>query len=166
MTPRSALQGEQHLSGRQPNSSHCFVCGLENPSGLQMVFYNVGQGQVEARYTVPREFEGYPGVVHGGIVASMLDEVVGRVAMTDDPNRFLVTAKLELRYRAPVPIEEELRIFGEKVQERSRFTEAKGWIQLPDGQVGAEAHALLADRPGGEVDQETLDELGWKVYPE
>lgn len=166
MTHQSKLQGDRRRHERQPNSSRCFVCGLENPTGLQMVFYNVGQGRVEAHYTVPPEFEGYPGVVHGGIVASILDEVVGRVAMTEDPNRFLVTAKLELRYRAPVPIEEELRIVGEKVRERSRFTEAQGRIHLPKGQVAAEAHALLADRPGGEVDQATLAELGWKVYSE
>ncbi len=163
MTRQGDLEAPDENLGRQPNSSRCFVCGLDNHTGLRLVFYNVGPGRVEARYAVDRAYEGYPGVVHGGIVAAMLDEAVGRVAMTEDPNHFLVTAKLELKYRAPVPIEQQLRIVGHRLRDRGGITESEGWIYLPDGSVAVEAKALLADRPGGRVEQTVLDELGWKV---
>lgn len=129
-----------------------------------MRFYNVGPGQVEASYSVPRSFEGYPGVVHGGIIAAMLDEVVGRVAMTDDPNHFLVTAKLELRYRAPVPVETELRLRGWLERDRGRLVTAAGEILLSDGTVAVEAEATLMDKPGQAADEELLQSLGWRVY--
>jgi hypothetical protein len=51
----------------QPNSRHCFVCGLENQFGLKLRFYETGPGEVTAEYTVPDQFQGYPGLVHGGI---------------------------------------------------------------------------------------------------
>lgn len=131
-----------------------------------MRFYSAGPGEVEARYTAPEVYQGYPGTVHGGILASMLDEVVGRVAMTEDPNRFFVTAKLELRFRAPVPIGQELRLFGHLEKERGHTILATGEILLPNGSVGVEAKATLVDRPGEEPDEDLMEELGWKVYPE
>ncbi len=78
----------------QPNSRHCFVCGLENPFGLQLRFYESVPGEIVAEYTVPEQYQGYPGVVHGGIVTAMLDEVTGRVHMNGDPPRFIYTARL------------------------------------------------------------------------
>ena len=50
------------------------------------------QERWEAHHTLSAEFQGYPGVIHGGIIASMLDEVMGRVFMEGDPPRFMVTA--------------------------------------------------------------------------
>lgn len=151
---------------KQPNSAGCFVCGLENRFGLAMAFYSMGPGEVEARYTVPKRYEGYPGTVHGGILASMLDEVVGRVAMTEDPDHFLVTAKLELRYREPAPIGQELRLRGRLERNRGRTTVAHGEVVLANGQVAAEATATLVDHPRGEMEPELLEALGWKVYPD
>lgn len=164
MTNHHDVDPPGEILGRQPNSSGCFVCGLDNHTGLGLVFYNVGPGKVEARYSVDKAYEGYPGVVHGGVVAAMIDEAVGRVAMTENPNHFLVTAKLELRYRAPVPVEEELRIVAHRVRDRGRMTESEGWIYLQDGSAAVEAKSLLADRPGGSVKPSLLRDLGWKVY--
>ena len=56
---------------KQPGSKHCFVCGRENPVGLKMDFYLTAPGEVQANLTVPAQYEGYPGVVHGGIVAAI-----------------------------------------------------------------------------------------------
>ena len=77
----------------QPNSRHCFVCGLENHFGLKLRFIETGPGEVSAEYTVPDQFQGYPGLVHGGIVTAMLDEVTGRAHMSDGETRFMYTAK-------------------------------------------------------------------------
>jgi hypothetical protein len=94
----------------------------------------------------------------------MLDEVVGRVAMTDDPQHFLVTAKLELRYRAPVPVGVELHLVGNLESQRGRVVMASGKLILPDGTVAVEAEAALMDKPGEAVDEELLRSLGWRVY--
>jgi acyl-coenzyme A thioesterase PaaI-like protein len=84
---------------KQPNSRYCFGCGVENSYGLGLRFYEIGPAKLEAEYTVPDHFQGYPGIVHGGIVATMLDEVLGRVVMIGDHSRFMMTARLEVRYR-------------------------------------------------------------------
>ena len=68
----------------QPNSLKCFVCGLENPYGLHLRFFDSEPGEVIAEVTVPEQFQGYPGIVHGGIIAAMLDEAAGRSQMGND----------------------------------------------------------------------------------
>jgi acyl-coenzyme A thioesterase PaaI-like protein len=150
---------------KQPNSRSCFVCGLENNHGLHMKFYEPGPGEVKATYRVSEPFQGYPGIVHGGILASMLDEVASRAGMTGEPTRFRFTAKLELRYRKPAPIGETLYLHGWVVEERGSRAVAKADIRLEDGTLLTEAEALLADYPF-DVDKSTLAELGWRVYPD
>ncbi|GAG47448.1 unnamed protein product [marine sediment metagenome] len=151
---------------KQPNSRLCFACGLENTYGLGLSFYEVGSGEIEVEYTVPEHFQGYPGVVHGGIVAAMLDEVLGRVVMIGDHSHFMVTARLEIRYRKSVPIGKPLRVHGWLTRRRGPLATAKAEIRLPDGSVAAEAKATLFDYPDQEGSMEQLEELGWKVYPD
>jgi uncharacterized protein (TIGR00369 family) len=151
---------------KQPNSRHCFVCGIENPVGLHLKFYETEAGEVTAEITVPEQYQGYPGVVHGGIVASMLDEITGRAAMEGDAWRFMVTAKLDLRYRSPVPIAQTLFLVGRLVNRRGRLATAHGEIRLSDGKVCAEADALLTDIPGMPDGSREMEGLGWKVYPD
>jgi uncharacterized protein (TIGR00369 family) len=149
---------------KQPNSLHCFACGIENSCGLQIHFYDNGEDEVYANYTVPEQFQGYPGRVHGGILATMLDELVGRAVMARDPNTFMVSAKLTVRYRKPVPTGQPLKLSGKVIRRRGRIATSKAEIRLPDGTVGAEAEAMLVYLEGFEIESEELDELGWKVY--
>ncbi|MDH5507214.1 MAG: PaaI family thioesterase [Anaerolineae bacterium] len=149
-----------------PNSLHCFVCGLENGDGLKLEFYKDGPDSVAAEYTVPAKFQGYPGVVHGGIVATMLDEIAGRVFMIDDPNRFMYTARLTTRYRTPVPTEKPLRLVGRIVKDRARLAESRAELYGPDGDLLADAEALLVSLPDGVLDEAEMELLGWRVYPD
>ncbi len=151
---------------KQPNSRNCFVCGVENPVGLHLAFYDVGEGEVICDVTLPDRYQGYPGVVHGGIVASMLDEVAGRAAMQGDTTRFMMTAKLNVRYRKPIPIGERLRLVGRQESRRGRLTSVRGEIWLPDGSLGAEADALLSDIPDIFEGAADIERLGWRVYPD
>ena len=57
---------------KQPNSDHCFVCGRRNPHGLYMTFYDNARDEVCSTYSVPDEYQSYPGIVHGGVIAAML----------------------------------------------------------------------------------------------
>ena len=61
---------------KQPNSKMCFICGVENPVGLHLHIYETEPGVVETKYIAPEHFQGYPGVLHGGIVAAILDDAL------------------------------------------------------------------------------------------
>jgi acyl-coenzyme A thioesterase PaaI-like protein len=148
----------------QPNSRNCFVCGLANPFGLHLRFYETGAGEVTADYIVPEHFQGYPGVVHGGIVAAMLDEVTGRVHMQGDPPRFMFTARLEIKYRKNVPVGQLLRLEGQACKSKAKTATSIGRIYGPDGELLAEAEALLVDVPQDVFSAVDLEALGWKVY--
>ena len=153
---------------KQPNSKMCFICGLENPIGLHLHIYETEPGVIESTYTAPDHFQGYPGVLHGGIVAAILDEISGGVHMGDAANpRFMFTGKLEVKYRKNVPVGKLLKIVGKAVKVRSKMAES--WAGIYDSETNellAEANALHIDVPEDQIDTSKLDELGWKVYPE
>lgn len=146
----------------QPNSDFCFVCGRANPRGLHMRFTDNGHNQVVSDYTVAEPYQGYPGVVHGGVVSAMLDEVVGRVALIGDHHHFMMTVKMQVKFRQPVPTDTPLRIVGELVKLRGRIGQAVGRIELPDGSIAAEAELVLADLPT-ELRRNDIEALGWRV---
>jgi acyl-coenzyme A thioesterase PaaI-like protein len=160
-----------HLMQRikQPNSRMCFICGMENPVGLHLHLYETGPGMVETRYTAPEHFQGYPGVLHGGIVSAILDEVSGRTHMGADPAtpRFMYTAKLEIKYRRNVPVGQPLKIRGKAGRSRGKTAEAWAGIYR-DGsdELLAEGNALLVNVPEDQFEVSRLNELGWKVYPD
>jgi acyl-coenzyme A thioesterase PaaI-like protein len=147
----------------------CFICGVENPVGLHLHIYETAPGEVEASYTAPEHFQGYPGVLHGGIVGAILDELSGRALMGSDPMepRFMFTAKLEIKYRKNVPIGVPLRIVGRAGRSRSRS--AEGWAGIYDArneELLAEANSLLINVPPDQFNVDDLERLGWKVYPD
>lgn len=157
------------MKTKQPNSKMCFICGLENPVGLHLHIYEVEPGVVQTTYLAPEHFQGYPGVLHGGIVAAMIDEVAGRSHMGSDPNqpRFMFTAKLEVKYRQNVPVGKRLKIVGKAGRSKSRSAEA--WAGIYDSESDellAEGNVLLLNVPEEQFHKSRLNELGWKVYPE
>jgi acyl-coenzyme A thioesterase PaaI-like protein len=152
---------------KQPNSRMCFICGLENPVGLRLEIYETNPGVIETSFTPPEHFQGYPGVLHGGIVATILDEISGRALMGDPSQpRFMFTAKLEVKYRQTVPIGKPIRIVGKAGQTRGRT--AEGWAGMYDetGTLLAEANTLLVDVPSQILEKVDPEALGWKIYPD
>ena len=148
---------------KQPNSHDCFVCGRKNPVGLYMTFYHDGESKVFSEVTVPEHFNGYPGVVHGGVTAAILDETVARVSMIGDPHHFMMSVKLEVKYRHPVPTNTKLSVVGEIVKLRGRLGKAEGKLMNPDGLVLAEAALTIADIPEEILTSANLEALGWYV---
>lgn len=151
---------------KQPNAATCFVCGRDNPSGLKMQFYDNGGDTVKSVITLDERFQGYPEIAHGGILACMLDEVVGRVAMIDDHHRFMMTVNLKVQYRHPVPINTQLTAIGKAIRIRGRIGKAEGKIYLPDGLVACEAELTLANMPREIATQRRIGSLGWQVDPD
>jgi acyl-coenzyme A thioesterase PaaI-like protein len=151
---------------KQPNSRMCFVCGVENPAGLQIRFYNEGPGKVRVDWTAPECYQGYPGHLHGGIAAAILDEAAGRTILVGDKTRLFVTLKMTLRYRKPVPVNVPLVIRGELIRDRGRLAETRAAILLPDGSAAVEAEVLIGETPAAIMDVSELDRIGWQVYPD
>jgi uncharacterized protein (TIGR00369 family) len=151
----------------QPSSRECFVCGVENRFGLHIRFFETGPYEVQAEYSVPEAFQGYPGIVHGGIIATMLDETASRVYFRGDPPRMVVTAKLNIRYRKPVPVGVKLTLVGRGVSDKGQVCVATGEIIGPGGDILADAEATLFEVPKSYLEEYALmDAQGWKVYPE
>jgi acyl-coenzyme A thioesterase PaaI-like protein len=153
------------MADLQPNSKHCFVCGLENPVGLKLRFFNRDDGAVCTTLVVPDHFQGYPGVAHGGIIATVLDEAMGRAAMVADPDRFLVTVKMEIKYRQAVPTAQPVTIIAQLEKDRGGTATAVGKVLLTDGAVAVEASGLLAEMPEALRAGIDPEAEGWRVYP-
>lgn len=150
---------------KQPNSQNCFVCGISNPIGLKLKIYSHDDGSISSSFTALDHFQGYPGVVHGGIVASILDEISGRALLTDPlAPRFMFTGKLEVKYRKNVPINQPLTAIGKIIKIKGKY--AEGWAGLYNSknELLAEAKSILIDAPNDLLDNSSPDALGWKVY--
>lgn len=156
----------------QPNSNHCFVCGMRNQYGLKLRFYTRENGEVVSRFAVPEQYQGYPGVVHGGIVAAMLDEAAGRSHMSqvdeegNQITRFMFTMRLDIRYRKNVPVNHPLKLVGKPGKSKGHTAQAHSFIYDDSDNLLAEAEALLMDVPEDVLGGVDLEKLGWKVYLE
>ena len=152
---------------KQPNSRNCFVCGVENDYGLKLDFYQNDEGEVIVETIVSEKYQGYPGVVHGGIVASLVDEVLGRVHMgLNEPQhpRFMFTAKLTIQYRQPVPIGKPIKIIGQAVKSKKRTATSTAKILNTEGSILVDAEAVLINIPDEVIGTVDLESLGWKIY--
>ncbi len=151
---------------KQPTSRTCFLCGRQNPIGLKMNWYNdAAAGQIRGEVVVPEHFNGYPGIVHGGIVAAILDETAGRaLLLTGGAEKFMVTMKLEVKYRRPTPTGQPLTAVGWIVQDGDTRAKVAGEIRLSDGTVTAQCEALLAKAPPAVEANWANEKQYWKVY--
>ena len=119
----------------------CFACGPRNRSGLHLRFERDGD-VVTATFRGREEHQGFPGYVHGGVITALLDETMSRVSLLED--RWTMTARMEVRFRRPVPVDQPVTAVAEKRAERRGFVEAEGRVVLPDGTVAASASGTFA----------------------
>jgi acyl-coenzyme A thioesterase PaaI-like protein len=143
----------------------CFVCGRQNPVGLKLDFYEDHESnQIRAQFTVSDAYQGYPGVVHGGIVSTILDEVSGRAVMMEEgDDRLLATLRIRVRFREPTPTETPLTVVGWVKQISSIGAKVAGEIRLGDGTVTAECESLLAEPPASFKEAWEDEKRYWKV---
>ena len=131
-----------------------------------MHFYDTEPGLVEATYTVKDQYQGYPGVVHGGIIAAMMDEVMGRVFMGGGKTRFMVTAELKIRYRKPVPVGKPLTLRGRAISDNGKIGRAEGEILDAEGKLLVQGEIVVADLPKELAIAAPTGDSGWRVYPD
>ena len=151
---------------QQPSSRTCFLCGRQNDIGLKMTWYSDTEAQqIWSIVTVPEHFNGYPNVVHGGIVAAILDETAGRsLLLSGDPDDLMVTLKLEVRYRRPTPTDTPLKAVGWILKRTKNRAQVAGENRLPDGTVTPESTAIIVRPPAEIVDSWEAEKASWRVY--
>jgi len=92
-------------------TNHCFGCGGGNDAGMQLTFEEDGQRRrIQGRFTLGARYQGGGGMAHGGIIALLLDEAMGKVCKFS--NARAVTAELQIEYLKPVPVNEEIVVEG------------------------------------------------------
>ena len=143
---------------KQNNSHMCIICGMNNQLGVKAQFYNMEDGSVGGLFTFRAEHQSYPGRVHGGMLATMINELAGRVLWVDRPDQIGVTMDINVKYRKPVPYNEPLKGRGVYVQKLSRAYSAKCSIMNMDGEVLAEGEAKYLIMPAEKITDAALDE--------
>ena len=118
----------------------CFACGQRNPYGLHMVFQQDGDSIV-CDFMPQVEHQGFPGIIHGGIVASVLDEALNRTSMLGNPPTWTMTGRLEVRYRRNVPYGPLLRVRAKLKSQRGRLLTATGILTLAEDEAMVLAEA-------------------------
>jgi uncharacterized protein (TIGR00369 family) len=148
---------------KHENSRLCFVCGLKNDFGLKAAFYELENNELVAVFTPQDEHQSYPGRMHGGIAAAMLDETIGRAIMIEQPEIWGVTIDLQLKYKKPVPLEQELRVVGRITSQNKRVFEGSGELLLPDGTVAVVATGRYMKMPLDSIADFDYEAEEWRV---
>ncbi len=125
---------------------HCFVCGSENPSGLKLKFKHHGAG-VEAEFIPSAWHVGYEDVVHGGILAALMDDAMANIWFVRGEEA--LTAKLEIRFRLAAKPGERLVVRAEPTGKRGALVTARAEVRRADGEVVAEGTGFLAVQAPG-----------------
>ena len=122
-------------------ANNCFACGPNNPVGLQLKFRLKGDVCV-ADFKPGKNLCGYNGIVHGGIIFTVLDDVMGNWLLLNGKKAF--TAKCSIRYFAELPCESETQVEGHLLRQKGRMTQMKGIIRSAEGnQIFAETEGVF-----------------------
>ena len=124
------------------SDDYCFACGEKNPVGLHLTFDFDGE-KITSRKVLPKEFQGYEGTAHGGILSTMLDETMCKFISAKYHEKSL-TGRLEIRYKYPTPIEQELKITAWEENQRKNIISMRATVETQDGTITAEATAKFA----------------------
>lgn len=156
---------------KQPNSSYCFVCGLDNVASVRVRFYETvsdgGVSEVMALFSGQTCHQGYPGRMHGGVLTGVLDETIARAINFGEGVqvvRWGITAELNTRFLHPVPLEMEVVARGRVLTRNRRMFTGSGEIYLPDGTVAIRAEGKFLIQPLSAISGPDAELPGWRLY--
>jgi uncharacterized protein (TIGR00369 family) len=121
--------------------NHCFGCGLANPAGLKLEFSKSAEGAVVSNAIVSDQYEGPPGYLHGGIIATLLDEAMSKANRAQGVTA--MTRQMQVEYLRPVPSGAAIRIEGRVTRSEGRKHWTEALIQNADGVILAHATGLF-----------------------
>jgi uncharacterized protein (TIGR00369 family) len=130
----------------------CFGCGHNNPIGLKLKFKRDGD-TVRTEFTPERFHQGWPGLLHGGILGTLLDEAMSNVAYAT--GNTCLTARINVRIHQPIKVEVPLVITARITRQGKKLIETEGRVCLEDGTVVAESTAkqFVAANAAGKRDR-------------
>ncbi len=144
----------------------CFVCGLDNEFGLKSRFYELETGELLGIFKPAEEHQGYPGRLHGGLAATLLDETIGRsIMITRSDNIWGVTVDFSMRLKKPVPLAGEVRVLARITDENKRFFEGSGEVILADGTIAVAGKGRYLKMDINKIADFDVDEQQWRVAP-
>ena len=115
-------------------NQNCFVCGENNPNGLRLNFkIDKVKQTLKTTFIASPTFQGWDGIVHGGIISTLLDEAMAKLIY--ELGYQAVTASLEIKFKKPAPILEPLLVYGEIAEVSKRLIRAKAHVAKEDGTI-------------------------------
>ena len=152
------------VTKKQPNTLDCVICGINNEFGLKAPFYETENNEVVTIFEFKECHQSYPGRTHGGLVSTMLDELIGRAIWIYDPNQWGVTMSLNIKYRKPTPYNTKLKGIGRIDSQTSRTFTGSGEIYDMEGNVLAEATANYMKLPIEKIAENFSKEHDVNIY--
>ncbi len=131
-------------------AKQCYGCGRDNARGLRLQF-RLADGRAVAEFTPEPFLQGFPGYMHGGGVATVLDEAMGWAAY--QAGLWAMTAKFTMRFRRPVPLQQQVRVSGWLTRDRGRFLELRAELRSRQGHLLAEADGLFVRLDGERAEE-------------
>lgn len=132
---------------KQANSHDCLVCGIDNPFGLHASFYEMEDGSLIALFRYDQRHQSYPERTHGGMIAAILDETIGRAVWIKEPDLWACTLKLDIEYHQAVPYGVPLKCVGRIDKENSLTFHGIAEIKTMDDKLLARGIALYMKLP-------------------
>jgi uncharacterized protein (TIGR00369 family) len=123
--------------------NRCFGCGPANPGGLHLEFLLAADGAVVCPATIPATFDGHPGYLHGGVIATLLDETMSKAVRA--LGLTAMTRQIEVDYRRPVPSAAPIRMEGHVVRSEGRKHWAEARILNAKGSALAQGKGLFIE---------------------
>jgi uncharacterized protein (TIGR00369 family) len=129
--------------GRQSPST-CFACGADNPSGLHLTFHVESDGKATSEWVPGPQWQGWHGILHGGIVSTLLDEAMAQAVAAQGFRA--VTGEMRVRFRESAPTGERLKVQGWVAKDKRRLIETEASLTAADGSECAHAWAVFVPR--------------------
>lgn len=120
--------------------ANCFVCGADNPVDLKLDF-GFDETSAFTTFDSPACFEGYEGVIHGGIIATLMDEAMAKIILSR--KLVAVTANMNIRYRKPLPVGTKVTVSAEITEQKTRTIHARAFVKDNQNNVFAESESVF-----------------------
>ena len=128
------------MKNKLEDDKHCFICGEKNPNGLNLTF-SFREGKVVTEFILHKTYQGYKDIVHGGIISTLLDEAMVKVALLQGVP--VVTAEITVRFKNPLMVGEKALVEAHIIETNRKIIDTSATIKKLDGTLIAEGYAKL-----------------------
>jgi len=149
---------------KQENAHDCFVCGLDNSSGLKASYFELDDESVVGIAIAQSIHQSYTNTVHGGVITALLDETMGRAIKVFEPETWGVTVEINVTFKAPVPYDSQLIITGRIAANTGKIFTGEGELILADGTVAAVATGTFYKMHASRLESRGADRNMMQLY--